>query len=187
MERGRQQMSSTALQQAQRFAEVATERAKVVQRLEELDTELSSLLSGSVVTVPAVPVSSGKKAAATTAAPAASKGKRGRPKGSKNKATTTATKGRRGRPRKNATPETDVKVQVDGSDKELPDLLTAIAQEVGKPMRLPDYLAVVLASGYQSEAKDKSNMVYQALNKLVKRGTLVKNPDNGEYAIADAA
>lgn len=164
------------LKHAQKVAEVATERAKVMQRLEELDTELASLLKGGVAT--AAKPASGKTTRNRTAPSStatASNGKSGKKKR------------RRGRPKKSDQPQSDVKVDVDGSGMELPDLLTVIAQEVKKPMQLADFLAVVLASGYQSEAKDKSNMVYQALNKLVKRGTLKKDTDTREYVIADAA
>jgi hypothetical protein len=177
---------SDTLKLAQKLAEVATERAKVVQRLEELDVELGSLLGGtSTVKKVAAKTAEAVRPAATAAVVATTgKKRRGRPKGSKNKP---ATGRKRGRPKTSDKPESDVKVAVNGSEMELPDLLTTIAQEVGKPMKLPDFLSVVLSSGYQSDAKDKSNMVYQALNKLVKRGTLKKDPDSREYVIADAA
>jgi hypothetical protein len=124
--------------------------------------------------------------------PASSKSKRGRgrPKGSKNKDKAVAKK--KG-PKTKAATSTDIDTKIEAGDLDLPDLLTMIAQQVASPLKHLDFLKLVLASGYKPggeglwEAKDKSNMVYQSLNKLVKRGTLKKDPDSREYSVADAA
>ena len=93
-------------------------------------------------------------------------------------------------PKTKAATSTDIDTKIEAGDLDLPDLLTMIAQQVASPLRHPDFLKLVLASGYKQgmwKAKDKSNMVYQSLNKLVKRGTLKKDPDSREYSVADAA
>ena len=191
---------STQLQEAQQIAEKALERAKLFEALEANAEELKDL---------GVIVSGGEKPKAATAkktAPAAnarnfarkiiedpqvtkSKRGRGRPKGSKNKAKDKAVAKKKG-PKTKAATSTDIDTKIEAGDLDLPDLLTMIAQQVASPLRHPDFLKLVLASGYKQgmwKAKDKSNMVYQSLNKLVKRGTLKKDPDSREYSVADAA
>lgn len=185
---------STQLQEAQKIAELATERAKLFEALEANAEDLSSL--GIIVSGGEKPKAATAKkttAAATASSPASStsskpkaKRGRGRPKGSKNKSA--AAKKKKGPKTKAAASTTSTDTKIEAGDLDLPDLLTMIAQQVASPLKHPDFLKLVLASGYKSEAKDKSNMVYQSLNKLVKRGTLTKDPDSREYnLVADAA
>lgn len=88
--------------------------------------------------------------------------KRGRPKGSKNK------------PKEAMTSD-------EGKPVDLPTLLETIGQEVNKPLTCADFVTLVRESGYKTKAKDFSNMVYQALLKLVKRGTFKKNEETRAY------
>jgi hypothetical protein len=72
----------------------------------------------------------------------------------------------------------------DGKTADLPTLLETISQQVNKPLKHMDFVTLVREAGYTTKAKDFSNMVYQALLKLVKRGTLKKNAETREYACA---
>jgi hypothetical protein len=64
---------------------------------------------------------------------------------------------------------------------DLPTLLTQIAASSPKPLKIADFVSAVRATGYQSEAEDFPNMVYQALLKLCKRGVLEKDKDSRDY------
>ena len=66
----------------------------------------------------------------------------------------------------------------------LPNLLETISQQMNKPLKLADFVTLVREAGYTTEAKDFSNMVYQALLKLVRRGTLKKNAETRGYVYA---
>jgi hypothetical protein len=55
---------------------------------------------------------------------------------------------------------------------------------VNRPLKLAEFVPLVREAGYTTKAKDFSNMVYQALLKLVRRGTLKKNAETREYACA---
>lgn len=70
---------------------------------------------------------------------------------------------------------------------DLPTLLTQIAANSPKPLKIADFVSAVRATGYQSEAEDFPNMVYQALLKLVKRGVLEKDKDSRDYHYVKAA
>ena len=72
----------------------------------------------------------------------------------------------------------------DGKTADLPTLLETISQQMNKPLKLADFVTLVREAGYTTEAKDFSNMVYQALLKLVKRGTLKKNAETRGYVYA---
>jgi hypothetical protein len=72
----------------------------------------------------------------------------------------------------------------DGKTADLPTLLETISQQVNRPLKLAELVTLVREAGYTTEAKDFSNMVYQALLKLVRRGTLTKNAETREYAWA---
>lgn len=72
----------------------------------------------------------------------------------------------------------------DGKTVDLPTLLETISQQVNKPLKQADFVTLVREAGYTTKAKDFSNMVYQALLKLVRRGTLKKNAETREYACA---
>lgn len=87
--------------------------------------------------------------------------RRGRPKGAKNKP----------------------KEVVEGDDKsiDLPTLLETISQQVSRPLTCADFVTLVRESGYKTKAKDFSNMIYQALLKLIKRGKFKKNEETRAY------
>ena len=83
---------------------------------------------------------------------------------------------RRGRP-----PLTEEqKLERDQNKKEgvksidLPSLLETIGQEQQKPLAQHEFVTLALEAGYLSKAQDFSNIVYQALVKLVKKGTFKK-------------
>ena len=99
---------------------------------------------------------------------------------------------KRGRPKAAAKPKTGQKAGVpagDGKTIDLPTLLETIGQNLNKPLALADFVTLVRESGYTTKAKDFSNMVYQALLKLVKRGKFKKNDETRcyEYVAAKAA
>lgn len=70
---------------------------------------------------------------------------------------------------------------VDGDKPDLPTLLERIAAEQKRPLKIADFVALARQAGYQTEAKDFPNMVYQALLKLVKRGVLEKDQESRDY------
>lgn len=136
-------------------------RIGLLQKLRELELEEA----GVVTTAPAT--------ATATAVPAQAPVKRGRPKAA-------------------AKPKTGQKAGVpagDGKTIDLPTLLETIGQNLNKPLALADFVTLVRESGYTTKAKDFSNMVYQALLKLVKRGKFKKNDETRcyEYVPAKAA
>lgn len=94
--------------------------------------------------------------------------KRGRPKGSKNKPKEATAGG-------------------EGKSLDLPTLLETIGQSVDKPLVLSDFVTLVREAGYTTKAKDFSNMVYQALLKLVKRGSFKKNEETRAYEFVGEA
>lgn len=101
------------------------------------------------------------------------KRKRGRPPGSKNKPkdgeqTVDAVGG-------------DGDGDGDGKVIDLPGLIETIGQQVHKPLTVADFVTLVLESGYTTKAKDFSNIVYQSLHKLVKRGMFVRNGETRAY------
>lgn len=69
----------------------------------------------------------------------------------------------------------------DGKTVDLPTLLETIGQQVNKPLTLADFVTMVRQAGYETKAKDFSNMVYQALLKLCKRGKFKKNDETRSY------
>ena len=95
------------------------------------------------------------------------KRKRGRPPGSKNK------------PKDGEQPE--AAGGDDGKAIDLPGLIETIGQQVHKPLTVADFVTLVLESGYTTKAKDFSNIVYQSLHKLVKRGMFVRNGETRAY------
>lgn len=122
------------------------------------------------------------------------KRKRGRPAGSRSKVVSveigvsgevgeTPVKRKRGRPRKTDS----VAAKSEGKSADLPTLLEVISQTVAKPMKQDEFVRKVRDAGYQTNSKDISNMVYQALLKLVKRGTMKKNAETREYSYAGYA
>lgn len=73
------------------------------------------------------------------------------------------------------------------TDGDLPTLLTQIAADARKPLKIADFVELARKSGYQSDANDFPNMVYQSLRKLVKRGVLEKDQDSRNYHFVKAA
>lgn len=69
----------------------------------------------------------------------------------------------------------------------LPSLLETIAKQTGKPLTQAEYVVAVREAGYASQAKDISNMVYQALRGLVKKGRFEKDEAKGYVLIEKAA
>lgn len=64
----------------------------------------------------------------------------------------------------------------------LPSLLVVLGQQnAGRALTYKELAEMVQASGYASESKNFSNMVYQSLQKLVKRGVYNKNEETREY------
>lgn len=170
---------------ASKQAERWEERVGLLNRLAEIDGEL-----GIGEPVKAKP----KKAA--TAAPVATTGtapkKRGRPpKNPAQAPATVSTDGvpaapkKRGRPPKNPNAVPVVKEK----RLELPSLLQTIVQTHGKPMKHEELVVAARTAGYKSDASDFSNMVYQCLVKLVKKGTFAKANEgkNAEYTFRAAS
>ena len=73
--------------------------------------------------------------------------------------------------------------EVNGEKKmRLPALLTVLGQQnAGRALTYKELAQLVQDSGYASESKNFSNMVYQSLQKLVKRGLYTKNDETREY------
>jgi hypothetical protein len=68
-----------------------------------------------------------------------------------------------------------------GKSMKLPALLENIGSQQNRSMKHDEITALVDAAGYKSNSSDLSNMVYQALQKLVKKGSFVKNTETREY------
>lgn len=175
-----------ALEVIRRRAELTQELAALLERANEVEDELRSLSQGSLVPKASKSASSGSSASGSTATQEAPR-KRGRPRKdqsqsqSQSQAQDQTTDRKRGRPKK---------VQVttdDGKQMDLPHLLETIAQEVGRPLKQSDFVTLVREAGYKSQAKDFSNMIYQSLLKLVKRGVLEKDSDNRTYTFSGKA
>ena len=152
---------------AKHRAELELERAGLLERVAEIQAELGLKVVGK----------RGRPAKAVAEAPK----KRGRP--AKAKVAAEAPK-KRGRP-----PKADAKVKADKPKRiELPELLETIVQKHGKAMKHEELVVAAREAGYKSEAKDFSNMVYQCLVKLVKKGTLAKANEgkNAEYSFRAA-
>ena len=174
---------------ASKQAERWEERVGLLNRLAEIDGELGI---GVVIPTP----TKAKKVVSATAASVTGTDtpkKRGRPR--KNpvgvtQAAPVATDGvpapkRRGRPPKNSNAVPVVKEK----RLELPSLLQTIVQTHGKPMRHEELVVAARTAGYKSGASDFSNMVYQCLVKLVKKGTFAKANEgkNAEYTFRAAS
>jgi len=148
--------------EAQKFAELNEEKVGLLNRLAEIDAALTGQAVATTVATVAAPKQAPKPTAQVADAPK-----------------------RRGRPPKNpnAVPQNKEK------RIELPNLLETIIQTHGKPMKHEELVVAARNAGYKSEAKDFSNMVYQCLVKLVKKGTLGKDNEgkNAEYTFRATA
>lgn len=118
--------------------------------------------------------------------------RRGRPPGSKNKTSGESASAEepvdyeivvnssvRGRPKSN-----EIRINVDGSELALPELLQNIAEQSDRPLRHQDFVHAVLESGYESESENISGVVHKALQKLVKSGIIYKDNDKSLYQAA---
>lgn len=171
----------TQAEQAKQRAELELEQAGLLERLAEVQ---AALAGGTPVATP-VATKATPKVAATNDAPK----RRGRPPKNPQATTPVANDGqaapkRRGRPPKNP----QAVAQPKEKRIELPGLLETIIQSHGKPMKHEELVVAAHNAGYKSDAKDFSNMVYQALLKMVKKGTLNKANEgkNAEYTFRAA-
>jgi hypothetical protein len=175
----RQELLNQLNQMFTEKSEKANEQLGCIQRALELEVS-EDVVSTAVVTKPVVKKVTPKATKTETApqqptAPADGQPrKRGRPPGSKNKP-------------KEATQGGEGEAAQDGKTPDLPTLLVTFGQQINKPMSNADYVKLVLEAGYKSEAKDFSNMVYQALQKLVKRGTFKKNEETRQFEFVNKA
>jgi hypothetical protein len=142
-------------------AELLQEQIGLLQRVREIELEITGgVVAATVATVPTVKATAPVQA---QAAPTGEVKRRGRPKG-----TTNAVKA--------AGVATD-----DGKSVDLPTLLETIAQQVNRPLLLADFVTLAREAGYTTKAKDFSNMVYQSVLKLVKKGLFKKNEETRAY------
>ncbi len=162
------------LDQRLKQSETLNEEIGLLQRLREI--ELSKLgyveneankpsTTPAAVKAPVNPKPQVAVAAATPTPTGDAPKRRGRPPGSTNKA----------------------KVPSDGKTINLPSLLETIAQQMSKPLKIDNFVTLVNQSGYESKAKDLSNMIYQSLTKLVKKGRFKKNDETREYEYVNQA
>ena len=68
-----------------------------------------------------------------------------------------------------------------GKEVSLPELLERIGAQHKRSFRYEELAVLVMAAGYTSESEDFNNMIYQALQKLTKRGSFVKDADTRLY------
>jgi len=83
---------------------------------------------------------------------------------------------------KRRTAQAGAVVTSEGKHVRLPQLLINIGQQLDGPAKLEQICALVKSAGYESNASDFSNMVYQALQKLIKKGDFARNSETREYA-----
>ena len=150
------------MERAKRVAENAQELAGLLERVGELKSQMREdyyALIDEEVSAAVAPTN-----AVTTDRP-----KRGRPPGSRKEAGITVI-GRQ------STAGTGT-----GEWKDLPSLLSHIAETQNRPLKLADFVQLARSAGYNTQAKDFPNMVYQSLLKLVKRGVLEKDQESRDY------
>jgi hypothetical protein len=140
-------------------AELLQEQIGLLQRVREIELEITGSVVVAVPTVNAAVQPAVQ--AAVQAAPTEVK-RRGRPKGTTNAA------------------KAGVAAD-DGKSVDLPTLLETIAQQVNRPLLLSDFVTLAREAGYTTKAKDFSNMVYQSVLKLVKKGLFKKNEETRAY------
>ena len=68
-----------------------------------------------------------------------------------------------------------------GKSMKLPNLLETIGQQHPHFMRYEKIAELVLETGYKTNSGNLSNMVYQCLQKLCKKGVFTKNDMTREY------
>jgi hypothetical protein len=174
----------TQAEQAKQRAELELEEAGLLERLAEVQATKKALSDGTPVAVAPAKVAAPK--AATTDAPK----RRGRPPKQKAEAATAAPVDGQPAPKRRGRPPKNPNAVVAPKEKriELPALLETIIQSHGKPMKHEELVVAARNAGYKTAAKDFSNMVYQCLVKLVKKGTLNKANEgkNAEYTFRAA-
>jgi len=143
-------------------AELLQEQIGLLQRVREIELEITGGVVAVATTAPTVKTTAPVQAA-VQATPTGEVKRRGRPKGTTNAA-------------KAAGVATD-----DGKSVDLPTLLETIAQQVNRPLLLADFVTLAREAGYTTKAKDFSNMVYQSVLKLVKKGLFKKNEETRAY------
>jgi hypothetical protein len=171
------------VQMAQRRAEIAQERLGLYERLEELDNEEKELIetgtfSSSNSQKPAVRRKSTNSGGNSNSNASSETNNDGTPRK------------RRGRPPGSGKKTNSDGAAADGEQSEgrtsLPALLTKIGQASGKPLKIADFVTKARESGYKSKG-DFSNMVYQALLKLVRNGTFTRDEESLGFQYAEAA
>lgn len=136
------------------------EQIGLIKRLQEID---EALVKGNVKSVALTPKAKADKPAIKAVAVATGK-KRGRKPGTTNKATATG-EGKKVKTLK------------------LPGLLQEVLTNNGKPMAIDAIVKAVKDAGYESNAGDYGNMVYQGVRSLTKKGILKQNA-NKEYSLS---
>lgn len=153
-------------ERAKRVAENAQELAGLLERVAEVKAQMRDDYYALIDEEVAAAVT-----ATTANAVTADRPRRGRPPGSGKKETGITVIGR----------QQTVKENTSGEWKDLPTLLSHIAETQNRPLKLADFVQLARAAGYTSDAKDFPNMVYQSLLKLVKRGVLEKDQESRDY------
>lgn len=157
------------LERKVREAELLNQQVALLQRVRDIELEIRGLLvPGSVEVTKTHNPSVTPKLADLTQSGVVGK-RRGRPPGSTNK--NKATK---------APEDADDSVD-DSKSVDLPTLLETIAQQTNRPLIIAEFVKLAREAGYSTRAKDFSNMVYQAVLKLTKKGTFKKNDETRTY------
>jgi len=146
-------------------AELLQEQIGLLQRVREIELEITGSITAPVAVVAVKATVKVAQAVAQTAPVNGEVKRRGRPKGSTNAPKVAATG----------------VVTDDGKSVDLPSLLETIAQQVNRPLLLTDFVTLAREAGYTTKAKDFSNMVYQSVLKLVKKGKFKKNEETRAY------
>ncbi len=133
------------------------EQIGLIKRLQEID---EALVKGNVKSVALTPKAKANKPAVKAVVMPTGK-KRGRKPGTTNKDAASG----------------------EGKKVKLPGLLQEVLTNNGKPMAIDELVKAVKDAGYESNASDYGNMVYQGVRSLTKKGILKQNA-NKEYSLA---
>lgn len=161
-------MSMTSVERATKAAELSNELLALHDRIAEVERDLGNLGFGGEM-----PPKKSKKTTSAAAATATETNADG------------TTKKRRGRP-----PGSGKKTTDGGSGEEstgrtsLADILCQIGQETKSELLLADIVKKAREAGYETKSKNFSNMVYQALIKLMNAGKFNRNNDTMGYTYA---
>jgi hypothetical protein len=132
------------------------EQIGLIKRLQEID---EALVKGNVKSVALTPKAKDKSAIKAVVMPTDKK--RGRKAGTTNKDAASG----------------------EGKKVKLPGLLQEVLANNGKPMAIDELVKAVKDAGYESNASDYGNMVYQGVRSLTKKGVFKQNA-NKEYSLA---